>query len=261
MDVSKILRSGYFDHIRITGEFKPIYDSDGIDITSGDTFKNSVGDSAESFKNGVAQLKIYIIGESIPSEASSIVERMREDRKEAGLKCIETINGVDRYVVAYMNILIIKGDNAITFGIEDNGKSTQSFEKLAKTADMLELMLSAFKLNKHIKSRYRYTDDYINIAIIEKVYVLPIFRRSGISEWLHNNIGDIINMFALVWPTGLILTYGDFSNEAETNFKMSTEHYNNMLYTHYKKLGYESIRKITQSNDIGSANIMYKLLI
>ena len=261
MDVNKILRCGYFDSIKITGKLKPIYDSNGIDITSGDTFKKSVGESAEAFKNGLAQLKVYVLGESTDDEPSNMLDYMRADRAAAGLRCIETVNGIDKYVIAYMNILIFKGDNAMTYGIEEKGKTAKAFEKVAKTSDMLDLMLSASQLSKHIQTNCTYTEDFINIAIIDKVYVLPIFRRSGISTWLHQNMADIINMFALVWPTGMVMSYGDFANESEINFKMSRDSYNKMLLTHYKKLGYDTIKKITQSTDICCTNILYKLLV
>ena len=261
MDVHKILKNGYFDAIKVTGALRPIYGSDGIDITYGETFINSANNSKEAFKNGLAQLRIYMIGESNDKGSSDVVRDMQEDRERSGIKCIEKSNNRSRYIIAHVDLIIVKCNNAIPLGIDENGKDEGSFHKLAKANDILELLLATIDLREHIKSKSDYTDDYISIVIVDKVYVQPPFRRSGISEWIHENMADMVNMFSLVWPAGILLAYGDFCNEAKSMFNMSSNKYNNMLLNHYKRLGYESVRKIALNKNTLSSNILYKTLV
>lgn len=261
MDVEKILRAGYFDRLKIDGVLKPVYNSTGTVIMHGESFKQSLDKSEEAFKHGVAHLKLSLIGECDTNICFSDLEHMREDRQRWGITKLPSTESVDRYLVAYLDILILKSDYAIPYKIVSNGKTEKDIEKLAKTNDALEVFLAALELGKYIIKKYNYSTDWVNIAIIDKVYVLPIFRRCRISTWLHENIADIINMYSLVFPNGIILSYGDFSKEAEKQFNMDRNTYNKMLISHYKSMGYGNISKLGLSGIDNTNNILYKLLV
>lgn len=261
MDVEKILRTGYFDRLKITGVLKPVYESDGTVLMPNSSLKESLNKSDEAYKNGVAHLCIQFIGECDTNISSSEIIRMREDRENCGLIKIPSSPDVDRYEIAYIDILIIKSDYALPYKIESNGKTEKDIEKLAKTSDMLEIMLVALDIGDYIHKQYNYSKDWVNIAIINKVYVKPVFRRCGISSWIHSNIADIINMYGLVFPTGVILTYGDFSHESNKEFGMSNGAYNKMLLNHYKSMGYSNIRKLPIKNSMNTQTILYRLFV
>lgn len=262
MDVEKVLRAGYFDRIKIDGILKPVYEGTGTSIVPFSSFKESLNKSEEAFKHGVAHLKIQLIGECDTNINFVDLTNMREDREKCGIqKVASTTEDVDRYLVGYADILILKGEYAIPYKIEANGKTTKDIEKLAKTPDTLDIMLAALKLGKYITKKYEYPPDWVNIGIVDKVYAYPIFRRCEISTWIHENIADIINMYSLVWASGILLTYGDFSDEAESVFKQSESTYNKMLLNHYKQLGYHSISKLGLDGLIGNSKLMYKLMV
>lgn len=261
MDVEKVLRSGYFDKLKIDGSIKPIINSDGTLLSSTGSFKDALNASTDSFKHAVANLKITLYGEASTDISVSELDRIRKDRQIAGVPAICSNDSADRGIVAYADVLILKGGYTLPFGIIANGRSEKDLVKLANTEDMLELLVAATKLSEYIKDKSSYSEDWINIAIINKVYVFPIFRRCGISKWLHCNISDIINMYSLVFPLGIVQMYGDFSGECKRLFNMDNNTYNKMLYAHYKSLGYNKLHKLKIKNAPSSELILYKLLI
>lgn len=261
MDVERILKIGYLDAIKLDGTLEPVYESNGTIILPDTTFKESLDKSDEAFKHGIAHLRINLIGESSTDINSVDLDKMRQDREESGLVKLESNSSIDRYILAYIDILILKSDYTIPFRLEANGKKESDFEKLAKSTDKLELMLTALDVGKYIADKYDYSGDWINIAIVDKVYVQPAFRRCKISTWLHLNLADIINMYGLVFPNAVLLSYGDFSNEAEELFKMSREQYNKMLIRHYKSVGYNRIQRILIKSLLDNKNILYKLFV
>lgn len=261
MEVKKILRAGYFDTLKIDGQLKPINNSKGTVILPNYSFKDALNNSEDAFKHGVASLRINLIGECNSFGSFFKRESMQEDREKAGLVRVPSSSNLDVYMVGYVDVLIVKSDYAIPFEVDAKGKTEKDMERLAKTNDCLEMYLAALGVSKHIVEKHKYSTDYINIAIIDKVYIYPLFRRCKISTWLHNNIADIINMYSLVFPTGIILTFGDFTQESNNQFNMSTAQYNKMLERHYKKLGYFNINKLGINGVSTSSNIMYKLLV
>lgn len=261
MNVEKVLRAGYFDRLKIDGVLKPVYNSTGTTILHECTFKDSLNKSEEAFKHGVAHLKLSLIGECDRNIGFYELERMRKDRKSWNIPKLAGDEQTDRYLVAYADMLILKSDYAIPYKVVANGKTEKDIEKLAKTNDALEVFLAALELGNSIIKKYKYPNDWVNIAIVDKVYVLPIFRRCGISTWIHENIADIINMYSLVFPNGVILSYGDFSDESDKLFGMTRDAYKIMLRKHYESLGYEMINKAGLSGVPSINNIMYKLLV
>ena len=261
MNVEKILRNGYFDRLKIDGTLKAINESSGIVLESNNSFKDSLNNSSESYKNGIAQLKIVLVGEANNDINSLELNTMREDRAQSGMVQIEPGINCDRYIVAYSNILILKSDYAIPLDLKATGKTLEDAGKLAKTNDKLEVLKAALQLNDTIHKKYNYSHEYISIAIVDRVYVSPLFRQCGVSTWLHSNLADIINTYAMVFPTGIVMAYGDFSMEASELFDMSEKEYSNMLLKHYEKMGYTKLYKLRLPTFDKGSNILYKVLI
>lgn len=262
MNVDKILRTGYFDEIRVDGTCKPIFRSSGTLIKSDTSFKSLLEDSEEGFKHGVANILIQLTGGSTITADIEDMERMREDRESSGIKRIPGSSTMDKYLIAYADILLLKSNYSIPFELKASGKDRDSLYNAGTTQDMKEILVEALNLSDKIEDKYKYPKDCISIAIVNKVYVLPVFRRSGISTWIHNNIADLVNMYGLQFPTGILLTYGDFSQEAGKLFGMDNAAYNKMLRSYYKKLGYKSITQNGVVLSIGDqVGIMYKILV
>ena len=260
MNVEKILQNGYFDCIKIDGSIHPVYKSLGTELTAEKSFRDALEESNEAYKHGTALLKIQIVGEQSTNMTFSYLESIKSDLAKWGVKQLYGSDKLNRYLVASADILILKGDMALPYNIKANGKTEKDIEHLASTNDMLEVMIYALELAKYITMECGCAPDYANVAIIDKVYVSELFRRCGISTWLHNNIADIINMYSLTFPTGLILTTGDFANESKSKFNMTNVEYNKMLVNHYKALGYKDISKL-KLNITETNTILYKILL
>ncbi len=262
MNIKNILRLGYFDRLKIDGKVEPIYTSNGIQILDDLTFKESVEQSNEAYKYGLAHLKVLLIGESDTNIAFLELERMREDRQENGLVKLQSSKNVDKYIVAYADILILKSDFAIPCEIDAKGRMKKDIGKLAKTGDTLDILLASLELSKYIVNKYGCSSNTATVAIIDKIYTYPMFRRNHVSTWFHKNMVDIINMFGMAQPTALVLTYGDFAGESKYLFNMSRERYTKMLICHYKHLGYKnnSLFEFGLDSKIPKS-ILYKILI
>jgi len=262
LDVDKILRTGYFDNLKIDGTIYPILHSNGTLVMPDMSFKDMLEKSSEGFKHGVANIKIQLIGESNIDANIEELEQMRDDREISGIKRLPCTSLIDRYLVAYVDILLLKNIYSMPYNLETSGRDRESLIKVGDTPDITEILLASLELAEIIENKYNYPRDCIAIAIINKVYIFPSFRRSGISTWLHVNMADIINMYGMVYPTGIMLTYGDFSHEANRYFNMENSSYNKMLKTHYKELGYKKFNIGNPQINIGDkTNIMYKILV
>lgn len=261
MEVDKILRNGYFDRLRIDGNLKPVCDYTGTVIKNGASFKELLNQSEDGYKHGIAELKLKIIGEATRDESQSRLSDLRESRKQASIIQLDSLPNWERYLVAYACIFIIKSDYAIPYELKNRELSDNSIGKFAKTEDKVELITEALKVRGQIINEYNYPAEYVNIAVVDKVYVAPAFRRCRVSSWIHTNLSDMINLYSLVFPNAVLLAYGDFSDEADTMFNMSKKAYSNMLYKHYTSLGYKRVPKISIPIIEQGSNIMYKLLV
>lgn len=259
MNIKNILRLGYFDRIKVDAELKPIIKSEGIEIRSNLSFINSAELSTESHKYGFAQLKISIIGECDTNISFLELERMRDDRSSNNLIKLQSNRLVDKYLIAYADLILLKSGYSLPSHLGENGKTEYDIEKLAKSGDMLDLMLSALEFQRLIIEKH--PDSKGLVAIVNKVYVTQLFRRNGISTYIHKNMADLINLYAMMFPSGIVLTYGDFAGEAKLMFNMSRQAYTKMLIRHYKDLGYKSKHSIGLGiNNSLSTDLLYKII-
>lgn len=259
MRVSEIKRKGYFDDVGIDGWVEPIYKSTGVIIHNGMSFEESINFNETDYSMGIAHLHLDIFGEVIPiREIDS--DEIRERNK---LNLPKTVKlGIERYRIAYADILLIKDDYSMPDGVYNTGKDIETFGKLAQGKDELDLFRSALKMIDYISRTYGNRESSICGAVVDKVYVVEGFRRDGISSWLHSNLSSIINTFSLVYPSFILLAYGDFKGEAAKKFGMTPAEYSKMLKKHYTELKYKELNSICKCRFSGySSNILCKIII
>lgn len=242
MLIREMCRIGYFDRIFIDGFMMPLYNNDGIEILEDSTLLDCVKENSSDLDQGIARLKINIVGESFLTSdyTQSEINRMRKHR-ERDMKLIRYNYGKsDRYCIGYVDIYIVKGDSLIPDSACLNNKSLDSISKLSKNEAELNTLNKAIEVQRKLIKENEDIDE-INIGIVDKVYVDENFRRCKISSWIHTNMQDIIKMLGLVDVAGVILMPGDFSREAKNKFGMTNDEYVAMLHKHYKKMGYKDV--------------------
>lgn len=236
MDTAGISRVGRFDRVYITGLVEPLYKSNGITIANNQSLSGSVETYGENKHCGLAKLHIDIHGNDIDNNSDEII--------------------------ASANIIIIKSSYSIMFGLSNNGRNYQSFEEITSNVYELNILNAALEVSKYISKKCRIDDDTINIGIIDNVIVKSEYRRFKISTWIHYNIANIINAYCMLFPSAIILEYGDVLDSAEKEFKCSKEEYMDILKNHYINLGYQELKTLRIKNsDIDQSRLMYKLLI
>lgn len=244
MDINRIKHDGYFDNVLVDGFMMPLYNVRGIVIPDD---KGNVISGLDATKTkvsqGVSKVCIKILGESDNTELPSEVSRMREHRYQLGLKRIG-YGCRDRYYIAEVNLLILRDGSHLADGIINEGKSLVDFKKSFKNETTLQLLETAYKLQK-AKTLFK-GEPTKNVGVVDTVLVHKAFRRCGISTWIHENIGDLIKIFGLVDVQAVVLIPGDFTNAA-AELEMSEKQYKDMLVQHYKKVGYNIIDRSTST--------------
>lgn len=254
MDVIKICKQGYFDRLIVDGYMMPLYNSRGVEIKLNNaSLIESIENSNNPFNNGLGKLRINIIGEALNKDTYEEIAKMQEHREtELGLERIK-LGVIDRYIIGYVDILILKSDYSLPNNITNKGNTIHELEQTVRDGD-LELIKKACKIQEKLKKE---TLD-CNIAIIDKLYIHYEFRRCGISSWIHSNIKDIIKLYGMINIGAVLLIPGDFSNESETKFNMTREEYEKMLIKHYKDVGYKVVKDNIMINSIIKPSIINK---
>lgn len=274
MDLTKIMQIGYFDTVKLDGCVRAIHNSSGIDLRDGFDLSESIRFWDESFKIGLAYMRVSLIGIcNIAGVDFYEREHMRDDRRMSGILKLPGASCTDKYLIAYADILLLKPNNSIPCMIQDDeldckcsaysilGKVEDDLVQSSYSPDISELISVANKLSEYIVSKEGMDKNEVSIAILDKLYVYPAFRRCHISSWLHENLDTIIHTYLMTKPAGVLLIPGDFSNEAERKFNMAESRYVKMLIGHYKTLGYRYVNNIWIPAFYASKNIMYKLYI
>ena len=245
MDILNICRLGYFDNIKLNSI---IHTSIGNGIAIKDEiFKNNIN------KDTLAKLRINIIGESFRDS-----EEIEEYRLNNGIKTIGT--GKNKgYLIGYLDAYIVKGryNQVLYNGILDTVDATDYTTK----NNEIETIDAALNLQKYIESKTKLDRSEPVIAIINRLYVLNLFRENGISSWVHNNIFEILHQFSTMFISGVVLECGDFNKEARETFGMTEEEYIEFLMEHYMKCGYKRISDVKLiSNGIHNPFILYNII-
>lgn len=220
----RICRLGYFDRVTVDGFLVPMYRAEGIEIDKSLSLADNIESKSTQLQKRTARLRINIYGDSEFDIKDEQLLNMRFTREnKMGLERRRLNSKMDRYVVAYAEIIVVRDD-----GIESN--YTAMMKELSGE-DEISLM----------KTAYKYIDKGSRaVAIVDKVYVYKNFRYSGISTWIHNNIKDLILVYGATETDKAILIPGDFSGEAKI-FMMKSKEYTEFLRKHYKNCGYRSL--------------------
>ena len=257
MNIGKIRMLGYFDRVMVDGYSMPMYNGRGIEIRTDCSLIDALNDRIDSNSQGIGKIKISIVGESLSNDTLEEIQRMQYHReKELGLDRVK-LGNTDRYTLAYADIIILKSDSVLPTALLNKGNNIDDIRKIIKAEDQLKLINKAIEIqNKTIKNNKE-----SNVAIIDKVFVHKEFRRCGISRWIHNNIKDLVKLYGMVDVGAALLTPGDFTNSAMTEFNMSKDYYEKMLTTHYKSVGYTLISEGIMYKDLNKAKFNIKDLL
>ena len=220
----RICRLGYFDRVTIDGFLVPMYRAEGIEVDKSLYLSDNIDIKATQLQKRASRLRINIYGDSEFDIKDEQLLNMRFTREnKMGLERRRLNNKMDRYVVAYAEIIVVSCDG------KESDYSAMMREMHGE--DEISLMKTAYKyIDKGSKA----------VAIIDKVYVYKNFRYSGISTWIHNNIKTLIDVYGVTNVDKAILIPGDFSGEAKI-FMMKPKEYIEFLKKHYRSCGYKSL--------------------
>lgn len=256
MDTLRVETIGYFDRVLIDGSMKALKGSIGITVKTGERLAEAISRDPESHKHDVAKLRVELLGESVESQDESERQYIKNDRFDNGIKLMTKCKEIERYSVAFMEVSIIKGNYAFPFKKEVRDIE-ECCQKLDVTLDDFNNYLASRHLAYELAKLLDEDVGNINIAIIDRIYVHPVFRKCGISNWFHSNAAEIINVFAMMYIHGLVLTYGDFTNQAA-----KVPNYNSFLREHYIRQGYlEVTNGVKQRWNVSTNCVMYKVLV
>lgn len=250
MNISNILRLGYFDNIIISSTVNTS-NGKGLVIRSS-TFRDNI------VNDYLIKLRINIIGEV--EDDNVTMKKYREDneikKSNYGRESKDINTG--RYIIGYMDVSILRGKyNKIICGRSVEKDPLEYTEDTSK----IELVESAIKLRDYIQEKHKLEEGEPAVAIIDKVYVFDIFRRNGVSGWLHENIFEILHHQSAIFTSGIVLQCGDFSNESYRKFGLDKNSYMELLLEHYIDCGYKQLNKSKfKVNYSGNKFIMYKTI-
>lgn len=255
MDTLKLEQIGYFDRIFIDGTIKPMNIASGLTVKNKESLTEAIENDSENYMHDIAKLRLEILGESIEGTDKDEKEQIKEDRFENGIKMINKSGNIERYIIAYADILILKGKHVFPFKKNDNNIEDYCVKSDVKL-DNYQNYIAAVNIAREIAKREREEVLNINIAMIDKVYVYQAFRECGISSWIHDNLIEILKVYGMVRPHGVVLTYGDFTKQS-----LITKNYIEFLKNHYKNHGYTELEKDKRKRyKIDSNSIMYKII-
>ena len=237
----------------------PMYRSDGIVLHSNMSLVESMDFVNKPYSNIMAHIRVNILGECHTRPGNEL-DSIENARNTLGIQCVYSAR-IRKYIIGYIDILLIKGSYSIPNSFKDKSKDIKSFEGLTKSLDELEICLDSIQIAKYVYKRKLLNKHYndMNIAIVNRVYINPHFRRLGINTWIHQNLTAIVNSFGMVYPDITVLTYGDFSNEAGCYFNMSNDQYRSMLENLYKRYGYKELSMIDRKlSGVRMQDILFK---
>lgn len=232
MNISEVCRRGYFDNVIIDGYTMPLYNSMGIELHNNESLNEALDLKTQAYLHGLAKIRVNIYGKVENYESAEDITQMQLYRSEEIGLVRQAIGRFDRYLIGYVDIIIVKGNCVFPTDVESKGISEEAAVKVAKSDDQFNLIIQAIKMQR---------DKDVNIAIIDKIFIDKHFRRCGVASWIHNNIQEVVKVFGLIDINDVLLTPGDFTQAAESEFNMSTKQYNKMLAKHYRGLGYRFI--------------------
>lgn len=238
MKVDAIKFKGIFDSVVIDSFMLPFYNDNGIEINNDENLVEAI-EKNKAYNQSIARLRINICGEcSCKINSKKELDLVKFRDKDLGLKR-STVGDKIRYYICYIDIYIIKSDNLLPKLVEDNSKNFKAVNHITKNNYELAIIYAATELQKKIQKETKEYND-CNIAVLDKIYVHPQFRRLGIATWVHENFSELIKLTSTIDIVASMLVPGDFSEEAESEFGMTSEQYKKFLINSYKNMGYKN---------------------
>lgn len=248
MNVGEICRLGFFDKVTISLQVEPVCLND-IELFGECNFAACANSYGNSLDNSIMKVRINILGvEDIhkqvitPDELTKRANRGANIFKDGG-------NHHKSYLLAYADVLVIMDVDRNKSIILDafNGES-----------DKQRLVSAAFSLQSRGANKAQsQANGFVrnHIAIIDRLYVFPAYRRCRISSWINNNLREILFSYVNVAVGDVLLIPGDFSNESADKFDMTPREYSIMLNKHYETLGYKPFSENILINRVSKATL------
>lgn len=226
MNVNEICRRGFFDKVTLNVMTEPIY-GDDVEVFEDRTFDECISNVYNSIDTTVFKVRISVLGvDCIKKQAIKPSEIGKINARGAALYK-ENKRADKSYLLAYMDLIVIKDTERNKFIVE------RRFQGETDKSVLLDVALS-------LQSEGKNSSKINNILIVDRVYVYEMYRRCGISTWLHKNVRDVIESYTGVNIGDMLLIPGDFANEAGDKFYMDNKQYITMLSRHYQLVGYKN---------------------
>lgn len=233
MDIKRVEYIGEFDKVYTTGYITPSCRQRGVEIL-GDSFKDSIKNHNDYPLQAIDSCTIQMIGEYSLGDWSK--EETLKSRRNRQLRNIRPLqldkNGIDRYIIGYITVLIFDG---YKLGMSEYFKRTK-LTVAAKSQDEIEMFEY---LNKYIPSQESFGKKNSRVGLIDRMYVGEAFRHNGVGAWLIDNLRDLVEFYSKVRLDSVVLEAGDFANEQKTKFNVDRDDYVNKLEKFYSKHGFK----------------------
>lgn len=248
MNVGEICRIGFFDKVTLGVQVEPVCVQD-IEIFGDSSFVACANSYGNCLDNSIMKVKIHILGvEDIHRQMLTPDDLTR--RANRGASVFKDGESKQKsYLLAYADIMIIMDVDRNKSAILDAFKSEPDKQRLAGAAFSLQRR-GAHKVQSQANGFVRN-----HVAIVDRLYVYPAYRRCRISSWIHDNLREILFSYVNVAVGDIILIPGDFSSEAADKFNMTPREYNTLLNKHYEKLGYKPFNENILINRISKATL------
>ena len=248
MNVGEICRIGFFDKVIISVQVEPVCIND-IELFGDCDFAACANSYGNSLDNSIMKVRLNILGvEDIhkqvitPDELTKRANRGANVFKDGGAH-------QKSYLLAYADLLVIMDVDRNKSAVLEAFKGESDKQRLASAA----FSLQSRGANKVQSQANGFTRNHI--AIVDRLYVFPAYRRCRISSWIHDNLREILFSYVNVAVGDILLIPGDFSNESAERFNMTPREYNSLLNKHYEKLGYKPFSENILINRVSKATL------
>lgn len=252
MNVGEICRIGFFDKVTIGVQVEPVCLHD-IELFGDSTFVVCANSYGNCLDNSIMKVRINILGvEDIHKQVITPDELAK--RANRGANVFKDGGSQNKsYLLAYADIMIIMDADRNKSSVIEAFKTESDKQRLASAA----FSLQGRGINKVQSQANGFARNHI--AIVDRLYVFPAYRRCRISSWLHTNLREILFSYVNVAIGDILLIPGDFSNESAEMFNMTPREYSLMLYKHYEKLGYKLFSENIMIHRVSKATLTENL--
>lgn len=236
MDIKRVKYLGEFDKVYTVGYMTPSCRQHGVEIVD-DQFKDSIKNHNDFPLQAIDSCTIQLIGEyNLGDWDKDETQKSRRNRQIRNIRPLQLDkNGVDRYIIGYITVLIFDGSK---LSMNDYFKRTK-LTVAAKQQDEVEMFEY---LNSYIPSQESFGKKNNRVGLIDRMYVGEAFRGNGVGAWLIDNLRDLIEFYSKVKLDSVVLEAGDFANEQKTKFNVDRDEYVEKLEKFYSSHGFKQVK-------------------